>query len=282
MKLVIIILINFIGFIISDFCFAKEISLSVETEGKWIAWQSRITLESLAGKQIARNVPVKTKTDYDESFINTPYKLFAYDEYLMTLEKEDTGRISLNRELWDDGNWKEWKSTEQTICYWNRVRDEVYVGTETFRMETYKPPSTFYNSNHKLSQWDHVYINFNRLEIRGTWMECGQILIFYNIESELCYNHAIVRLCNKNNQSKYRRDTITYQKTEWLEKTTKHVWQSEFYYPAHREYINSVMDDYTLDGKYKDSQVQRLFPITTKSVIYNLDKLFSKKKEKEN
>lgn len=43
-----------------------------------------------------------------------------------------------------------------------------------------------------------------------------------------------------------------------------------------RDLINGIfdMDDYTLDGKYKDSQVQRLFPIEIKSVVYNLDKLF--------
>ena len=300
-------------------------------------------LSKLAGKQIYREFPVKNEIEYDESYQGNIYRLIYYNENIMQIKSigfigkngEVFGEVvyTLGRNLWDDGNWKEWKQTEQTISYWNKIRDKGYAGTETCSFpEIQKQSSILYNSNHKLSQWDHVCINYNRTE---TWMECGQILMFYNIENESCYNHVIVRLCNKNNQNKYRRDIIAYQKVEWLEKTTKHAWQSEFYYPIYEEYISSVyssttwketriewyvgqevwdvikgrgvvvntavegtnkikvkfetctfqyfpnMDDYTIAGKYHDNQAQRLFPVEIKSVVYDLDKLFPKKKEKE-
>lgn len=39
------------------------------------------------------------------------------------------------------------------------------------------------------------------------------------------------------------------------------------------------MEDYTLDGKYNDRQARRLYPIETKSVIFDLNELFPKKAE---
>ena len=185
-----------------------------------------VELESLAGKQIYRDVPVKTNTAYNESHMNTVYKLFAYDKHTITIEK-DENQFMLGREFWDDGNWKEWKQIKKDALY--QTTQTMFGTRDNFivRMDyPYEPPSSIEHNRYcKLNQWDHVYINYNRSDIKtGHRLECGHILMFYNLNGESCFNRAVVRLCNENNQSKYRRDTITYQNVDWLKKTSYHHW----------------------------------------------------------
>ena len=169
------------------------------------------SLEKLVGKFIHRTKDNRS-LEYDNSFMNGKWLLTCVGSETFTIYRNtvDGEKFKLYRSLWGDGNWKEWKEPNQ-YCSWTGFTNTLLINN---------PPSIIYNSTLNLKQWDHVYLNFNRPGMRMSWIECGQILMFYNMDGESCFNHAVIRLCSKHN-NKYRRDIIAYQRVSWLKKDAK-------------------------------------------------------------
>lgn len=252
-------------------------------------------LKGLAGKTIYRDVPAQNETEFSKEYMNEPYELFSYNESIMELKNSDKKSIILEKDLWDDGNWKEWKKDircDSVSYFFHKINDNC---------------SYVYNSKYNLRKGDHV-----------VWdKKCGRILVFD-------LNNATVTYCRDISSSYYctARDETEFIGANNLIKTYKCFKdssnESEKYSTKtiNKWYVGQEVwdvlkgrgvvvctsvvgndgpininvrfdtkffmdwydiDTYTLSGKYKENQAQRLFPTETKSAIFYLDKLFPKK-----
>lgn len=249
-------------------------------------------LKNLAGKTIYREVPVQNETEFSKEYMDEPYELFSYNENIMELKNSDKESITLRRSLWDDGNWKEYLKNNAihiTPCYTNHSCSYIY------------------NSKYNLSEGDHV--------VWGE--KCGHILVFDMNDATVAYcreksspyycsardevyiganNLFKTYKCFKdssNESEKYNTKTINkwYEGQEvWdvlkgrgvvvftsvTERNSTTVWINvKFDTNLFKDWKD--IDTYTFSGKYQNNQAQRLYPIETKKVLFDLDKLFPKK-----
>lgn len=230
-------------------------------------------LKDLAGKTIYRDVPARNVEEFSKEYMNEPYELFSYNESIMELKDANKKSIILDRDLWDDGNWKEYVETT-----WRRE-----AGSETFKIRF------DFKFGDKVRTTDEYNENFH-VPYPGI---VGKIT---NITTVLFPSNEVATL-----DSGERLGTYWLQKYDTKITKTWYIGQEVWDVIKGRGRVVNIilsetsdwkvrvkfdndlfcgwsdMDDYTLSGKYNDRQAQRLFPIETKSVVYNLDKLFPKK-----
>ena len=254
-------------------------------DGNWKLWDDRTQIRNLIGKKIYRTVPCKG----DKSYINDPRKLLEVKDNDLILSgwKEDEEPIKLSRSKWDDGNWIEFIETKHD----NGNIDELkkLIGKMIYRVAPLVTGSLWFkfytDSPGKLLSVDKENIVIEDIDAFGGKMA-------------LC-----TETWNDGNWKEYVRAGyffLTYgkcsTKTEWY--VGQEVWDiikgRGTVVCTSVENSNKInvkfdvnlfadwhdIDTYTLSGKYKESQAQRLFSTEIKSVVYDLDKLFSIKEIK--
>lgn len=79
-------------------------------------------IEKLIGKMIHRTKPC----GIDRSYIDEPRKLLGVtDEYLvLSSDILARGQFEIVREIWDDGNWEEWKEKPERLIIREMMGDE--------------------------------------------------------------------------------------------------------------------------------------------------------------
>ena len=231
-------------------------------------------LSKLAGKQIYRDVSVNSKLFFSKEYMNIKYELYSYSDTLVELKQKEGieyGKmIILSRPLWDDGNWKEWREAKRLTAEAEKdrsaTRGYIWVGTTT----AHDNIANFARKN-DLSKLACVNCKkVGGLYIDGVVLGCTKC----NIPSLI---------------SEYQSQTQFYEGQEvWSTVYGRGVVKQPIISFGYKEYIipvdfggNIGVWNYTTDGRDQTSQPQTLFPITTKQVIYNLDKLFPEKKVKQ-
>lgn len=240
------------------------------------------SIEQFVGKTIYRDVPVQNETEYDTAHQNIPYTIDSYNGDIVSLRDRDGKLIVLDRNLWDDGNWKEWKNSPEslvgkfihrtkpriigTVNDPNRV-DNSFMGEKMLLISVCRDSFTLssniltkYNFTLDRKTWDD-----------GNWEECASSEYFPVAVKETSIKWY------------FGQEVWDVIKGRGIVVNTAVGGTDKIKIKFHENLFGnfSDMDDYTVGGKYNDKQAQRLFPVTTKSVIYDLDKLFPKKKEEE-
>lgn len=232
-------------------------------------------LKYLAGKKIYRDVPVKNETEFSKEYMNEPYELFSYNIAIMELKNSNRKSIILERNLWDDGNWKEWNAIERIEA---RVESNVYNFKVGDKVKTNKE----YNRNFKahitgeiVNIWTGIISNTvvildNGKILDTTWLEkdneifIGTIMIG-NVRSDDGW-YVGMEVC----------DIL-----EGRGIVVKVSRNSDEWYPVEvkldRKRSLTINDTYTLGGVHLIGQVRRLYPAEVQSVVFDFDKLFPKK-----
>ena len=118
-------------------------------------------LSKLVDKQIYRDVPAKNKTNYDAAYQNIPYTINSYSENIVSLRDSNGKLIVLERDLWDDGNWKEYKDAVVVL----EKLHKVFSGKKLERLSVRELVGSE-TAGFKLSDWASSYC----------CVKCGQSL----------------------------------------------------------------------------------------------------------